>query len=94
MAVTEAPPGVRLNRLLGRVLASNRLTGGLVPVLRGVRRRRRSRAIYREYRDFTMLTEDLFHDNLMLCADQMPEPGIVIECGVWRGGMRDRKSVV
>ena len=43
--------------------------------------------ICRRYRDFTMVPLRNFHANLVLCAALAPPRGLIVECGVWRGGM-------
>lgn len=48
---------------------------------------RRSRQIYKQCRDFTMIPRDWFVDNLCLIDTVRDVPGCVVECGVWRGGM-------
>ncbi|SDR54656.1 Macrocin-O-methyltransferase (TylF) [Rhizobiales bacterium GAS191] len=49
--------------------------------------RDRSRGIYAQLREFTMISEDVFCDNLVLAETVRDIPGCVVECGVWRGGM-------
>ncbi|HNP06966.1 MAG TPA: TylF/MycF/NovP-related O-methyltransferase [Cyclobacteriaceae bacterium] len=44
-------------------------------------------SIYKKYRDFTMIPEDLFIANLDLCNKFLAIEGDIVECGVWRGGM-------
>lgn len=34
-----------------------------------------------------MVPPPLFADNLALCAEYGVQPGLVVECGIWRGGM-------
>jgi O-methyltransferase len=43
--------------------------------------------LYRKYKDFTMLSESTFIDNIKLCKDFEHINGCFVECGVWRGGM-------
>jgi hypothetical protein len=50
-------------------------------------RLRRWRRIYSEFREFTMIPETAFLDNLQLAETVRNVPGSVVECGVWRGGM-------
>jgi O-methyltransferase len=47
----------------------------------------RRRAIYRQFKDYTMISESVFCDNLALAETVRDIPGCVVECGVWRGGM-------
>jgi len=42
--------------------------------------------LYRKYQGFTMVPYKTFADNLKI-AGLAPEKGLVVECGVWRGGM-------
>ena len=53
--------------------------------------RRRLRAsfrdIHRKYRNYSIVHEAAYVDNLELCAKFRARPGCVVECGVWRGGM-------
>jgi O-methyltransferase len=43
--------------------------------------------IYARLREFTMISEEVFCDNLALAETVRDIPGCVVECGVWRGGM-------
>lgn len=43
--------------------------------------------LYKRYKDFTMVPERLFRDNLKLAHEFRHVQGCVVECGVWRGGM-------
>lgn len=43
--------------------------------------------LYRRYRNFTMIPEDIFTDNLRLIEKANEIDGCVVECGVWRSGM-------
>lgn len=47
----------------------------------------RAQEIYEKYRDFTMISPDVYALNLSLCSEEAPETGCIVECGVWRGGM-------
>jgi len=42
---------------------------------------------YNRFKDFTMIRSNMFADNLKLCKRFAHIPGIIVECGVWRGGM-------
>ncbi len=48
---------------------------------------RRHAAIASRFRQFTMVPEVLYLDNLRLASRVRDIPGDVVECGVWRGGM-------
>jgi hypothetical protein len=50
-------------------------------------RTRKLRLIYKKYRDFTMIPEGGFVQNLRLVESVRHISGCVVECGVWRGGM-------
>lgn len=43
--------------------------------------------LYRKYKNFTMLPETIFNENLRICLAFNHIQGAVVECGVWRGGM-------
>jgi len=75
------------NRAMGAVLTSNPVTAPLLPLLRSWRHRRRANRLYARYRKWTMIPRAQFADNLWLCREFGTLPGLVIECGVWRGGM-------
>lgn len=47
----------------------------------------RFRKIFRKYRDFTMVPENVYTGNLHLAASVRHIPGDIVECGTWRGGM-------
>jgi O-methyltransferase len=47
----------------------------------------RRRSIYARLKNYTMIDEDTFCNNLLLADMVRHVPGCVIECGVWRGGM-------
>jgi hypothetical protein len=76
-----------LNRLIGSVLRSNRITAPLFPLIQQRRRQRRYQETYEKYRTLTMIPREMFVENLALCARYGDRPGVVVECGVWRGGM-------
>jgi O-methyltransferase len=50
-----------------------------------------SESLYRKYKDFTMIDSNLFQQNLELiqqyCKMDSNHGKVVVECGVWRGGM-------
>lgn len=45
------------------------------------------RRVYASVKDFTMVPEWLFCQNLALAETAADIPGCIVECGVWRGGM-------
>jgi len=76
-------------RILG-LLRRNAITRSVIlPILHGARWRMNPRyfRIYEKYRTFTMISSDRFADNLWLCQKLVNQSGLVVECGVWRGGM-------
>jgi O-methyltransferase len=42
---------------------------------------------YEKFRDFTMIPDWVYRDNLVLAEKVLHIPGCVVECGVWKGGM-------
>jgi O-methyltransferase len=50
-------------------------------------KRLRMRKIYRQVKDYTMISEQLFCANLTLADRVRNVSGCIVECGVWRGGM-------
>lgn len=44
-------------------------------------------SLYKKYKDFTMIPEEVFTSNLELCSKAATYAGDIVECGVWRGGM-------
>ncbi len=47
----------------------------------------RYRFLHLKYRAFTMIGNTTFADNMVLChAHGRAIPGLIVECGVWRGG--------
>ena len=62
----------------------------LTAPLRKVRKSRAQRtllALYLKYKDFTMIPERTFRDNLELVARFRNIEGCIVECGTWKGGM-------
>ncbi|HEU4718173.1 MAG TPA: TylF/MycF/NovP-related O-methyltransferase [Bacteroidia bacterium] len=47
----------------------------------------RYRKIYKLVKDYTMIPEPVFYDNLELAEKYDTGKGCIVECGVWRGGM-------
>jgi O-methyltransferase len=47
----------------------------------------RWQSIYARVKDYTMISESTFCENLSLAEYVRGIPGCVVECGVWRGGM-------
>lgn len=43
--------------------------------------------IFSRYQLYTMISEEVYVDNLMLCQQVSKIEGDIIECGVWKGGM-------
>jgi O-methyltransferase len=59
-------------------------------VLNRFRARARTRELYRVHRRLaahTMLARNRFVNNLLLAETVATLPGVVVECGVWKGGM-------
>jgi hypothetical protein len=51
-------------------------------------RKKKYKKIFDKYRDYTMIHEGLYHENLRIIEEKVLDlPGDVVECGVWRGGM-------
>lgn len=44
-------------------------------------------SIYRSFREYTMVPQYMFVDNLRVASLVADVPGCVVECGVWKGGM-------
>jgi O-methyltransferase len=65
----------------------SRAAGGNLRKLRRALRARRAAAIYHKYHAFTMVSRHQAIANLVLCAEQAPAGGCIVECGAWRGGM-------
>lgn len=50
----------------------------------------RKNSLYQKYKDYTMIDEVLFNQNIKTVYDHFKNQtvsGIAVECGVWRGGM-------
>src|SRR5690349_13905275 len=43
--------------------------------------------IFQYFKDFTMIPESIYEENLRLIAKFNDIVGAIVECGVWRGGM-------
>ncbi len=43
--------------------------------------------LYSKLKDYTMISRNIFVGNLKLVQRFKTVPGVVVECGVWRGGM-------
>ncbi len=52
-----------------------------------IQKTRRYEAIYRSYKDFTMVPQNWYVTNLRLAEKVMNDEGAIVECGVWKGGM-------
>jgi O-methyltransferase len=50
-------------------------------------KRMRLRSFYAQLRNYTMVDEGVFCDNLIIAEGARGVHGCVVECGVWRGGM-------
>ncbi len=48
---------------------------------------RRNLSLYERYRNYTMVPQNQFLENLQLASTCSTVSGCVVECGVWRGGM-------
>jgi O-methyltransferase len=60
---------------------------GILARARSAEKRKKLSDIYMRVREYTMIPETLFYDNLMLAEGVRHVSGCVVECGVWRGGM-------
>jgi O-methyltransferase len=58
-----------------------------VELARFAKNERWFRKVFRKYRDFTMIPENIYVGNLHLSATLKHIPGDIVECGTWRGGM-------
>lgn len=47
----------------------------------------KGKQLYEKYRNYTMVSQSTFIDNLKLCDRFRHIEGSIVECGVWRGGM-------
>lgn len=47
----------------------------------------RHRKIFLQFKEFTMIPEMAYIDNLIIAEKLLSIPGNVVECGVWKGGM-------
>ena len=47
----------------------------------------RFRGLYRKYKQYTMIPEGAYFDNLRLATRVAAIEGNIVECGTWRGGM-------
>lgn len=43
--------------------------------------------LHKKYKNFTMIPENIFCDNLKICNQFKNIDGLIVECGVWKGGM-------
>ncbi len=50
-------------------------------------KKNKAKIIYNKYKDYTMIPESVYVDNLLLCDSVNVIDGCIVECGVWRGGM-------
>jgi len=55
--------------------------------VREINDRREGQKIYERVKDYTMVKEHAFCDNLALARKIISVSGCIVECGVWRGGM-------
>lgn len=78
-------------RLASRVLRHpTSLRSGFVRLLQDYEKAQRDaglNAIFQKYRDFTMVPQSNYLNNLGLASSFKQVPGCIVECGVWRGGM-------
>jgi O-methyltransferase len=65
--------------------AAGRLPG--TGMVRHYRRTLRLKKIYQKFKNYTMIPESFYLDNLIVAEVLREVPGCVVECGVWRGGM-------
>jgi O-methyltransferase len=70
-----------------RLLLVTPFTEPLVPLLQRIRFHRQLSAIYARHHEDTMVPRCAFIDNLVLAARVASVEGVIVECGVWRGGM-------
>jgi O-methyltransferase len=50
-------------------------------------KKNKTKIIFNRYKDYTMIPESVYEDNLLLCDSINYIDGCIVECGVWRGGM-------
>ena len=43
--------------------------------------------IYSKYKEYTMITKEIYFSNLKICKDFGNINGEIVECGTWKGGM-------
>jgi O-methyltransferase len=58
-----------------------------LPAARFTLKEWRFRRLYHKYRQYTMIPEISYADNLRLSANVAAVEGSIVECGTWRGGM-------
>lgn len=44
-------------------------------------------SLHKKYKNYTMIPQNVFCDNLSLCKANLHLKGDVVECGTWKGGM-------
>ena len=55
--------------------------------LEGSRNRKRRRNTFRRFEEYTMVPEMTYIENLEIASKIKNIDGVIVECGVWRGGM-------
>ncbi len=43
--------------------------------------------VYSKYKEYTMITKEIYFSNLKICKDFGNINGEIVECGTWKGGM-------
>ena len=43
--------------------------------------------VYSKYKEYTMITKEIYFSNLKICKDFRNINGAIVECGTWKGGM-------